>query len=91
MQKRHEKAVDGSGVSPVEYQQLFAQLGKVMANAKEDAPMDPPPGGPCGAAGSNGGGVEPEPEYDGPKLTQGEQDRRKQRGVPEGASDEQKK
>ncbi|CAK0863646.1 unnamed protein product, partial [Prorocentrum cordatum] len=36
MQKRYEKAVDGSGVSPVECQQLFAQLGKVMANAKED-------------------------------------------------------
>ncbi|CAK0848368.1 unnamed protein product [Prorocentrum cordatum] len=36
VQKRYDKAVDGSGVSPVEYQQLFAHLGKVMANAKED-------------------------------------------------------
>eukprot|EP00959_Pyramimonas_sp_CCMP1952_P131604 2751754-Pyramimonas_sp.AAC.1 len=88
MQKRYEKAVDGSGVSPVECQQLFAQLGKVMANAKEDVPMDPPPGGPRGAAGSRGGGVKPEPEYDGPKLTQDEQDWLKQGGAPEGASDE---
>eukprot|EP00959_Pyramimonas_sp_CCMP1952_P367735 7702601-Pyramimonas_sp.AAC.1 len=91
MQKRYEKAVEGSGVSPVGYQQLFAQLDRVMANAKEGVPMDPLPGGPGGAARGNGGGAKPEPEGDGPKLTQDEQEWLKQGGVPEGASDEQEK
>eukprot|EP00959_Pyramimonas_sp_CCMP1952_P253598 5298420-Pyramimonas_sp.AAC.1 len=32
MQKQYESAVEGSGISKAEYEQLFAALGKVLDN-----------------------------------------------------------
>ena len=94
MQKQYEKAVDGSGVTADEYKALFAQLGKVMANAKEDVPKGPPPAAAGGAGGSNGGGVKaeevPVPD-EGPDLTDTEKEWLKSGGVPEGATEDQRK
>ncbi|CAK0804411.1 unnamed protein product, partial [Prorocentrum cordatum] len=40
MQKQYESAVEGSGISKAEYEQLFAALGKVLDNVKEEPKDD---------------------------------------------------
>lgn len=90
MQKQYEKAVDGSGVTTEEYALLFNTLGKVMANAKEDVPMGPPPDGAAGTGGGKEGGGDPVAE-EGPKISKSEQEWLKAGGIPQDASEDHKK
>ena len=95
MQKQFEGSVDGSGVSKQEYQEVFALLGKVMANAKqEDVDMAHDGGGaPPPAAGAGGGeGAEVRvPDHDDPDLTPEEFEWLKAGGAPADATVEQRK